>query len=400
VSSNANADPKVLTVTARAWNILTGEYPPQHGGVADHTWQLAHGLAARGEKVEVWAPRCLEAVGGNRGTVTVHRLIDHFGWRGLLQLNASIARVPDAVLLVQYVPHAFGWKAMNLPLCLWLATRRRTEVVVIFHEVSYPFRANQAIRHSALGGVTRLMASTVARAAKRIYVAIPGWEAMLPESVRRRTPIRWMPVPSNVPRIDDPASSRSLNRRYRGRYRYLLGHFGSYGSLIKALLLPLMITLLSQRSDTAFLLLGEGGEEFVADLIAREPFAAGRVHATGRLRAEDLSRYLAACDLMVQPYPDGISSRRGTAMAALSHGIPMVSNVGTLSESIWNEARAVALGQKANADAIAIVVAQMLDDEVERRRVANAGFDLYTHRFDLRHTIDVLRWDVARDFAA
>ena len=38
------------------WHILTGEYPPQPGGVSDYSRMVAHGLAAAGDEVVVWAP--------------------------------------------------------------------------------------------------------------------------------------------------------------------------------------------------------------------------------------------------------------------------------------------------------------------------------------------------------
>ncbi len=39
-----------------SWHLLTGEYPPQPGGVSDHTWQVSEGLARAGCAVHVWAP--------------------------------------------------------------------------------------------------------------------------------------------------------------------------------------------------------------------------------------------------------------------------------------------------------------------------------------------------------
>ena len=50
-----------------------------------------------------------------------------------------------------------------------------------------------------------------------------------------------------------------------------------------------------------------------------------RVVAPGSLPAAAVTEYLRACDLVIQPYPDGVSSRRGTAMAALANGVPVVT---------------------------------------------------------------------------
>ena len=43
--------------TLTTWHIITGEYPPNPGGVADYTQLVALGLAAHGDSVHVWAPR-------------------------------------------------------------------------------------------------------------------------------------------------------------------------------------------------------------------------------------------------------------------------------------------------------------------------------------------------------
>jgi len=92
----------------KTWAIVTGEYPPQRGGVADYTRLVARGLAAAGDQVHVWTSPCAAKTPEDPG-IRVHRLPDRFGLRGLLRLDTQLRRFlnPDRVL-VQYVPHAFG----------------------------------------------------------------------------------------------------------------------------------------------------------------------------------------------------------------------------------------------------------------------------------------------------
>jgi glycosyltransferase involved in cell wall biosynthesis len=52
---------------------------------------------------------------------------------------------------------------------------------------------------------------------------------------------------------------------------------------------------------------------------------AGRVHWTGFLSDSRVSTYLVAADIVVMPYRDGASLRRGTLMAALAHGCPLIT---------------------------------------------------------------------------
>ena len=61
-------------------------------------------------------------------------------------------------MLVQYVPHAFGWKGGNLPFCLWLWNRKDLRPWVMFHEVAYPFEAGDRLGRRALAAVNHVMA--------------------------------------------------------------------------------------------------------------------------------------------------------------------------------------------------------------------------------------------------
>ena len=72
------------------WHVITGEYPPQHGGVSDYTRQIARGLADLGDAVHVWAPPVESGGNGSAASdrgVTVHRLPNRFGFNGLRYLT-------------------------------------------------------------------------------------------------------------------------------------------------------------------------------------------------------------------------------------------------------------------------------------------------------------------------
>src|SRR4051794_16529358 len=109
---------------AFSWAILTGEYPPQPGGVSDYTRVVARALATAGDDVHVWAPPVSPGDGAavvqDEGAV-VHRLPDRFARAGRALCEADLRRRgPECRILVQYVPQAFGCRGMNVPLCLWL----------------------------------------------------------------------------------------------------------------------------------------------------------------------------------------------------------------------------------------------------------------------------------------
>jgi glycosyltransferase involved in cell wall biosynthesis len=371
------------------WHVITGEYPPQLGGVADYTRLVARGLADAGETVHVWTSPSNGRGIDDRG-VTVHPLPDRFGLRSLGYLSRELDRfAAPRRLLVQYVPHAFGWKAANVPFCWWLRSRRRDSIWVMFHEVAYPFERGAPLSHNALAAVNRVMAAMVSGSAERAFVSIPEWRRYVGHRLTPPANVEWLPVPSHIPVIDDAAGVERIRGRYAEGHP-LVGHFGTHGRLIRPLLDP-AIRRLIETTDCRVLLIGRDSDVAASDLIARDAALRSRVSGAGTLDEADVSRHLAACDVLVQPYPDGITTRRTSAMVALRHGRPIVTTAGRLTEGLWEESGAVVLAPVGDASAIAAAAAALLADPVRAAGIGRCAAALYDSRFDVRHAVATLR---------
>jgi len=373
------------------WAILTGDYPPDEGGVSDYTRQVARDLALAGEEVHVWCPASRTGAPVDPG-VRVHPLPGRFGIRALRVLGGELDRLESPRrILVQYVPHGFGWKAMNVAFCLWLWSRRREDLWVMFHEVAFPVDRAQSARHNLLGRTNQFMARLVIGAARGIYVSIPAWEPLIRRLGRVRGPVRWLPVPSNLASTPSAERVRALRERY-GEWR-IVTHFGTYGALVGPLVAEVLPTILRGDPNRLGLLLGRGGETFRDELAVLHPDLANRLIATGSLSAEEVANHLAASDVVLQPYPDGASSRRGSLMASLAVGCAVVTTEGDLSEPIWRESGAVALVPSGAADEFVREVEDLLDRKERRESLRRRAQELYRTRFALAHTIRTLRQD-------
>ena len=370
------------------WHIVTGEYPPAPGGVADYTRSVARGLASAGDEVHVWAPAARSELVGDPG-VRLHPLACGFGPRGLLALSREFSRQPrPRRLLLQYVPQAFGLRGMNLPFCVWVASLRQTQVWVMFHEVLVLWQPRR-LRRAPLAIATRGMAAVLSCRADRSFVSIPSWERLISSFRPRQPRATWLPVPSSVPTDVSPDSVQSVRARLRlAPETPLVGHFGTYGAGLAPILRQTALNVLRADPRRRLLLLGRGGDAF-ARVLASEPVVANRVMATGELAASDVSAHLAACDALIQPYGDGISTRRTSAMAGLALGIPIATNPGWLTEPIWRESRGVELA--ASADRVADAAEILLRDPSYAAGVGERGRLLYRGHFSLEHTVRALR---------
>ncbi|HSU15217.1 glycosyltransferase family 4 protein [Longimicrobium sp.] len=374
----------------RVWHLVTGEYPPASGGVGEYTHALAHALAGEGCRVHVWAP----AEPSAERRVEVHPAA--FDGEGLRRMSAEMEAFPaPRTLLLQYAPQAFGRRGMNAAFCRWALRRAEAgdDVRVMFHEPYVQFGIRRPQRN-VLAAANRWMAMLLLRAARAAYMSTPAWERLLrPWAPRRLGPMRWLPIPSTVPRVDDPEGVAVLRARLGANRpgRHVVGHFGTYGGMIAPLLEPALLAILAPPSTSVALLLGDGGPAFAQRLIAADPALADRVVAPGRLPHDRLSVHLQACDLAIQPYPDGASARRTTVMAMLSHGVPVVTTQGRFTEPEWRAAE-IPLLPAGDASALASEALDLLDDAPRRRALGTAGRAFYERSFSMRRTLDVLLW--------
>ncbi len=366
-----------------SWHLVTGEYPPQPGGVSDYSQQLSQALSDAGETVHVWAPRTGSPV--DQKAVTLHSVPD-FGPRGLRSLTAGLAAVSGPKrLLVQYVAPAFGYRGLNVPFVLWLSSREE-EVWVQFHEVAYAFAWAQPPLRNVLAAVEWWMAQLVAEHARRVFISIPGWRRQLGRHADRA---EVLPIPSNLPVNVNPDDAKRVRKLFgQGP---LVGHFGTYGSYVAGLLAPAIASILRSAQETRFVLLGRGGPEFAEGFASEHPDVASRVVAPGVLDAAPVAQHIAACDVLIQPYPDGISGRRTSAMAALALGKPVITTTGHLTEAEWARSGAVVLAPVGDVAALRDAVRTLLASEQKRVELGLRARAWYDTFFSIQRTLAILR---------
>lgn len=377
----------------RVFHLVTGEYPPGAGGVGDYTALLARALARDGREVHVWCPDTLSRVrfaphglcASTADGVVVHALPDRFGPRSRRALDVALETTPGCLLL-QYVPNALGARGANLAFCRWLRRRGRgTDVRVMFHEPYFYFGWHPARNGLAL--LQRLMAYQLLRAGRVGYVSTGTWRRYLEPYAPADLRFVTLPIPATVPGEADPASVAAWRTRLGAGLKGapVAVHFGTFGGHMGAVLRAAIPSILAAHPATRFVCAGRGSEIF-----AREFETTGRVVATGQLPPADVAAVLRACDLAIQPYPDGITTRRTTVMAALANEVPALSTSGQLTEPVWSDSGAVALAPAGDPGALATMATALLRDPDARAALGAAGRHAYDRYFAIERTVEQL----------
>lgn len=357
------------------WTLLAPEYPPALGGVAGYVEQVARGLATRGDTVEVWAPRPADS-GAVLPGVVVRELEHGFDRRARAAIAASVRARPNAVTLVEYVPRMLGAAAVA-----WLS-RLPGAVWVMFHEVAHPFERGQPLKHRARALETHALAFGVKRRADRVLVSVPGCERALEWLGGRDKPATWLPIPSNLPTalssFDRTSFVESLGF---DPGRPIVGHFSSFGERVASMLERTLAELFVRDPHVQVLLLGGRSNEFVERFVQTHPGVEGRLRALGRVDEVRAAEAIVACDVLLYPFPDGISTRRTSVMAALALGKAVVTNHGENSEGLFERERCVAL--VSSEGEIAARVTTLLADRAGREKLGARAREVYFERFSI-----------------
>jgi len=133
------------------------------------------------------------------------------------------------------------------------------------------------------------------------------------------------------------------------------------------------IAALAGEPRVTWLAFGNGSARLAAAL----PAAGGaRVRDLGWRPADDVGRVFRALDLAVAPFVDGLTLRRTSAMAALAHGVPLVSSRGPLFDPSLADAAACA----PTLDAFVAAVRDLARDPGRRGALGAAGRRAYETR--------------------
>lgn len=383
---------------------ITGEYPTMQGGVGDYTRRLSQALTRLGVDVHVLT----HADAGEdhlRSPAdpyepTVYPLLRSTAWGLWAQVNRLARQIEPEVVHIQYQTAAFGLHpaANYLPLRLSFGRKtdgRRPRVYTTFHDLRPPYIFPKA------GFLRQRAVLDMARRSDGALVTNPAdWSSLAHADARLAGRLHAIPIGSNI-HCEPPAGFDRTRQRAEwgvGRNDWLLAYFGFLNKQKGGETLVHALDALVRAGRPARLIM-VGGQVGSSDptnelYLARvrslidERGLAGRVSWTGFISPDQVSADLLAADCAVLPYLEGASLRHGSLMAALAHGMPIVTTrsphpaecpAGLFPELTDGEsARLVAQEQP---EQLAAAVTEVMTDAMLKKRLAE-GAGALSQKFD------------------
>ncbi len=327
------------------------------GGVGAFTAELAKALQQQGHTVHIItsrearppdAPRtftsAIEPI--DLGFAQLHPRINRWRWPSLAVIADIVLRYELDVVNIQYQPAAFNMNSAAINFLPW-RLKNMVKTAVTFHDLRVPYLFPKA------GRLRQTAVNFLARSADGVIATNPADYQSLVSNLQsptkaqrkgaktqREKPLTQIAIGSNITvhptnHIEIREIRQNLGLKADD---VLLGYFGFLNESKGA---DTLIEALAQQ-DGRFHLAFIGGQTGASDATNNQAFLDGlraqiealglteRVHWTGFLSDARVSAHLQAADMLVMPYRDGASLRRGTLMAALAHGRPLITTAPTV----------------------------------------------------------------------
>ncbi len=367
--------------------LISGEFPPMQGGVGDYTREMARAFVELGHRVWVLAPRSCAQDDDQFPSTPWHvlPLIRDWNWGCWVPIIDRIRQIEPDVVDIQYQAAAYHMRNPAINLLPWRLKRLdpRPRVIVTYHDLLPPYLFPKAgpVRHWAVRALARHSDAAIVTNAE-------DWALAQAWPFTHRGNLFQIPIGSNIA-VDPPAGfDRAAWRASLGYAQddFVWAYFGFLSAskggeiLIRALAQAgsrvqlLMIGGRVGSSDPTNRAYAEHIEGLIDELGLQE-----RVRQTGYLSTREVSAALLGADVLVLPYRDGISFRRGSLHAALAHGCAIVSTTPRVAIPELRDGENVLLTPPDDPQAVCRAAEALRRDAGLRERIGRGAQELARH---------------------
>ena len=347
--------------------MVTGEYPPRIGGVGDHALKLRTALETRGLVCQI----VTESRSNDNESESVRSIDTRLPFQSVIGALRILREIRPDVLHVQFQAGAFARPGELLAVAVLARIFKLVgRVVVTLHDLNEPYLFPKA------GRFRSWFLRQLERAADSV-IYVDELDRRWADANRDASVDRfWIPAgPTIEPArqcLDRNSSRMCLNLSSE---EFVVGYFGfrqaSKGIrvLVEAMHRPGL-----KEPRVALALIGAAGPSITGSrseqLVGDSIFSGLNTVQTGAQNPSTISMWLKACDVVALPFLEGLSSRRGSFMNAVAHGIPVVTTEPKVDGVVDVAGHEVIFIPRGNVEALAQELISLRNDRAKRDSLA------------------------------
>lgn len=307
-------------------HLIAPSAPPRICGVGDHSFLLGNALSRRFPTMV----HCGQIDPSPRlpGLEVVVDFDSRFPWTLVSAAKSQTFRPGDMVFF-QYTNFAYGRYGFNP----WLAPALRRlrgrglKVATMFHETYMPAIG---IKIRMMGAWQRSFFRAVGNASDVCFFSIEPWAAKYAQWFPNAK-VRTLKVGSNIPVVDTTGEVERTRLGIDNQEIVLMVFGGTHPSRLFEWIVDASTTLASAGIRHRVVHVGPDREE-VGRRLQGSPLLE-----LGILDPQDVSRAMRTADIFLSPISDGASSRRGSLLAGLNHGLCCITTTGDSTDRLFHE---------------------------------------------------------------
>jgi len=328
MSNTSASRPRVL--------VISPLYYPDEEGLAHYTTEFCRHLQQDADVTVLTGVRAAET---GPGGVLVLPWLERWDLAGLLLALGRARFIRPDRILIQFVPFMYARRGgINFAIVAAAAVAAlharmggNGGVQIMFHEL-WHWRSSRP-RELAMHLAHRTMVVGLCLAARDVFCATERFASEVRDALGGvERPIHLLAVGSNLERAESALRPRPP---HDGPLRV-----GLFGSLHASKNVPMVLRALQRASARAkgrikVSVIGLERRELSSAVPDLADWLDAEATVTGWVTADQAAAKLAEQDFLVSYFQDGVSSRRGSLLAALCEGVPVVTTWRDVSDTVF-----------------------------------------------------------------
>ncbi len=357
--------------------IVSPDFPPRKGGVADHTYRLALSLKDKFNVRVLTSKYCDELD-------ELHVFPAVYDWHEAEEIYNQIIYLSKKCRVIwQYVPHMYGRGGVNsaIPEVVEMLAETQTRQMMIAHEIFAPMswlphRAKYALSQ-------RSQWKKISRHMERIGISAQAWiDRGWGVTPQNHDAYELCPSPSGIPlqKIEKDHKVHWKMDHGLSADTMIIGFFGMPGPGKQFdWVVDAWRDVQKSHKEVALVCIGKE-PDFEPDSSLKSLYVP-----TGYLEPEDVSKALHAVDVMALPYELGVSEKRTSFTGSLQHGLPIVTTHGDETSDQLRQCKAFVSCEAGDRGAFSNLVTHLIQEDTAREALRPLASKYYSSNLSWEH---------------
>jgi glycosyltransferase involved in cell wall biosynthesis len=375
--------------------LLCPAYPPSfnEGGVSHYTQKLAQTICNMGDDVFVITNE--EYLGnGTDGKIQVIKIHDSWNGHTVKKIIKILSSLSIDVVNLQYTPSMY----LTSFKCRWKIFSEKFVSIISLHTLWGGSKINYFAALRLLKSANGIVATN-----SEVFYLIRKY---LPFFLKKT---HFIPIGANIEplTIKDKKSSGSLANKYGLNLNNpILAFFGMIysGKGLKRLLETASYLRRKHNLDFQLVIIGGGISDdsnyrHEATKLSSELDIADLIVWTGRVLESEVSALLSLSTMVLLPFNTGVSDRRGSLLAALAHGKPIITSRPSIPIPFFQNGVNMVWPCEYTSEAFAELVLKVIHNNGFRQKIEKGALDLaYQFKWPAiaKKTLECFRKELAK----